>query len=173
MLNWEWPVPICMPHAEPRTRPMQTKNHEHAPCKANWDPCKTLSARSVLSLSTPRVRKERLAHLTDTPRVDDPCTLEDEHGPCEPTRAAPNWWARLCFTARAPHPCSLKDAHASLHGPCWRPVQLLSFCFLELCTLTDSSFLPELKCSFTKTQTLSKFLQLFHKFFLETHRNYD
>ena len=85
----------------------------------------------------------KVARLTDTPRVEDPC------------------WLFLSCTARAADPCAegwIRTPH--LHGPCWRPMLLLSFCFLELCTLTVPVLHPEHKSNFTQNPITVKITPL-------------
>ena len=56
--------------------------------------------------------------------------------------------------------CGRSNAHASLARSVCRPVQLLSFCFLELCTLTVPVLHPEHKSNFTQNPITVKITPL-------------
>ena len=137
-------------HVQPKPRPVQPFNTARVELST---PRATPKISAHASRTCP-VLKTRASQITDTVRAKtraEPLSLL--HGPCN------------CPM------CERNNAHASLARSVCRPVQVLSFCFLELCTLTDAGFLPKLKCSFNKTQSLLKLHQPFHRSFLKAHQN--
>ena len=139
-----------MPRAEPsETRASQTNNtvrvEQHAPCNS----------------------ENQRTRLADTPRAEDPCDAQQR------TRSVPRPVLSyfLSCTVRAADPCAEErictPLARSVLMTCAAPFLLLPG---ALHTHRRSSH-PELNCNFTKTQSLSRFPQLFHQFSLETHQN--
>ena len=65
VLNREWPVPICTPRAENKLDTPRAKTFR--------DPCKPNEQHGPCWAARPVYGRMKMACLTDTPRVEDPC----------------------------------------------------------------------------------------------------
>ena len=89
-------------------------------------------------------------------------TLRDEHGPCSSDSSV----SRSVQSTRA----ALKERARPSVRSVRRPMQLSSFYFLLLCTLTNHCSQSGAKCCFSQTHSLPQTLKTFHKFLLEDHK---
>ena len=98
MQNQAWPVPICTPRAENK---LDTPRAE-----AFRDPCKPNEQHGPCWAARPVCGRMKMARLTDTPRVEDPCRpFSLLHGPWRWPVCGRMKMARLTDTPRVEDPC--------------------------------------------------------------------